>query len=1096
MPERSTIGQWSRAADGNFALPRPAQALPFTGERMTSDIEGQIAFEHLHRYCLARDLCAGKDVLDVASGEGYGTALLAGIARRAVGVEIDADAVAHARASYAAPNLAFVQGDATRLPLADAAFDVAVSFETLEHLRDQFAFLSEVRRVLRPGGVLVVSTPDREVYSAPGQPVNRFHVLELTRPEFAALLNGFFAHHRMLRQRPLLGSVIAPADPPGGGWRSYDRRAPDMLEAMPGLSRAFYLIAVASDSPVADPGSSIYSDTPAIDEAVGTAVALARVRDDAGKALAAKELALAEKESALAEEERSLAGLRTEQARLLHQTETGMQAELAERDLEIERLSEHLRHAFDRSAASAAELDAILSSSWWRIGRPLRRAGRRFPRAAGLLRRGVRAVYWTLTGQIFARLRLRRQHRERIAAAAAGMRAKLGFPDASAAVPSAEQILLPAAGDPAVSVIIPTFGQVDYTLRCLASLSRTPPRLPMEIIVVDDASGDPRVEELRAVTNLRLVVRRQNLGFLRSCNDAARLARGGLLMFLNNDTVVMPGAIDTLAELAARPDVGLAGARLMYPDGTQQEAGGIVWSDGSAWNYGHRDDPDKPEYNYVRDADYVSGAAIMLRRGVWEQVGGFDDHFAPAYCEDSDLAFRLRAAGLRVLYHPEAVVIHYEGVSNGTDTSSGVKAYQISNTAKLEARWRETLRREQLPPGTRVMRARDRSLGRTVTLVIDHYVPQPDRDAGSRTILAFMDALIASGRVVKFFPANGLRTPGYTEVLQRRGIEVQYFPASGLFAEWIAANGAEIDEVLLSRPSVADQVLDSLAVHCRAPVVFYGHDLHHVRMRLEPGADKDAIKSAAAAAMEADERRIWRAVDVVLYPSEEEAAEVRRLEPRVVARYVPPYALPPAPPVASIPPAAAGGIIFVAGFAHPPNVDAARWFAGEVLPRIRAVFPGVPLTLVGSHPARSVRALAGDGIAVTGFVTDEQLARHYAAARVAICPLRFGAGVKLKVVEAMHHGVPLVTTPIGAQGLKGVDAVCDVAEDPASFAAAVVRLLGDDALWAARAEAQAAYVASRFSPDAVRAALVAAFDGVRRRRSRRETPQVPPIAAE
>jgi SAM-dependent methyltransferase len=394
MPERSTIGPWSRAADGNFALPRPALALPVTGEHMTADIEGQVAFGHLHRYCFARDICAGKDVLDVASGDGYGTALLAGIARRAVGVEIDAAAVARARGAYAAPNLAFVRGDATRLPLADAAFDVVVSFETLEHLRDQSAFLTEIRRVLRPGGVLVVSTPDREVYAAPGQPVNRFHVLELNRPELAALLNGFFAHHRILRQRPLLGSVMARDDSPGADWRSYDRRAPDRVEALPGLSRASCLIALASDAPIREPGSSVYSDSASVVETIKAASALPRVREEAAKALAEKSC-------------------------LLHEAEAAAQARLSERDREIERLTGHLRHATERSAASAAELNAILSSSWWRLGWPLRRAGGKFPRTARLLRRSVRAVYWTLTGQIFVRLRLWRQHRQRIAAAAA-----------------------------------------------------------------------------------------------------------------------------------------------------------------------------------------------------------------------------------------------------------------------------------------------------------------------------------------------------------------------------------------------------------------------------------------------------------------------------------------------------------------------------------------------------------------------------------------------------------------------------------------------------------------------------------------------------
>ena len=160
--------------DGMFRVPQPAEQLAFTGERMTTAISGQIAFEHLHRYCIARDLCAGKDVLDVASGEGYGPAILAGVARQVVGVDIDDGSVRHAQRSYNLANLSFVQGDAHHLPLPDACCDVAVSFETLEHVRDQHQFLREIRRVLRHGGIFIVSTPDRLVYSAPGQKVIPF----------------------------------------------------------------------------------------------------------------------------------------------------------------------------------------------------------------------------------------------------------------------------------------------------------------------------------------------------------------------------------------------------------------------------------------------------------------------------------------------------------------------------------------------------------------------------------------------------------------------------------------------------------------------------------------------------------------------------------------------------------------------------------------------------------------------------------------------------------------------------------------------------------------------------------------------------------
>src|SRR3954467_912781 len=188
--------------EGNFRLIRPETTLAFTGERMTTGVEGQIEFEHFHRYCLAREFCAGRDVLDIASGEGYGAAILTGPARSVVGVEIDAASVAHARAAYALPKLRFEEGDAHSIPLADDAVDVVVSFETLEHLDDPAGFLVEVRRVLRPGGLLVISTPDRQVYSAPGSDANPYHRLEYTPEEFSAELGRHFAHLSLLRQRP------------------------------------------------------------------------------------------------------------------------------------------------------------------------------------------------------------------------------------------------------------------------------------------------------------------------------------------------------------------------------------------------------------------------------------------------------------------------------------------------------------------------------------------------------------------------------------------------------------------------------------------------------------------------------------------------------------------------------------------------------------------------------------------------------------------------------------------------------------------------------------------------------------------------------
>jgi GT2 family glycosyltransferase len=548
-------------------------------------------------------------------------------------------------------------------------------------------------------------------------------------------------------------------------------------------------------------------------------------------------------------------------------------AALAPAQFRLDQMAEELRATRESLAGARADKDylaralaALEGSTWWRLGAPLRRVANRFPAVLRPLRRGFRLAYWLMTGQVGARLRARRASVP--PAAAIDLREALGLPPLRQP-PAARTIALPDYGEPpVVSVIVASYGHVPYTLRCLASIAGAPPDTPTEVIVVDDASGDPRVSELADVGGLQLVRRATNLGFLKSCNDAARLARGDYLLLLNNDTEVMQGAIDAMVQtLRARPDAGLVGARLLYPDGWQQEAGGIVWRDGSAWNYGHRDDPRRPEYCYVRETDYLSGAAIMLPRAVWQLLGGFDEIFSPAYYEDTDLAFRVRQAGLKVLYQPDAKVVHFEGISNGTDLASGVKAYQKINQVTFLERWRQTLAGHP-PNGMRVMRARDRAVGRTVTLVVDHFVPEPNRDAGSRAIMAAIDALLASGRVVKFFPVNLHRSPGYSEALQQRGVEVLHGPYTPRFAQWIADVGEEIDEVLISRPDVAEEVIGPLRAHSRARLIYYGHDLHHARLRGDPATGKDPVRRAAADAMEARERRIWSAVDLVLYLSE------------------------------------------------------------------------------------------------------------------------------------------------------------------------------------------------------------------------------------
>jgi glycosyltransferase involved in cell wall biosynthesis len=308
-------------------------------------------------------------------------------------------------------------------------------------------------------------------------------------------------------------------------------------------------------------------------------------------------------------------------------------------------------------------------------------------------------------------------------------------------------------------------------------------------------------------------------------------------------------------------------------------------------------------------------------------------------------------------------------------------------------------------------------------------------------------------------------------MMQREGIEVFWGePLRGRFGAWFARHGKDFDYVLLSRPLVARDVLADVRRHSRAKVLYYGHDLHHARLAREYALTGFAPLRWESAIIRRIEERLWRTADVVYYPSSEETELVRRTVPGVQAWTLPLYYYDDAP-VASSGPAQREGIVFVAGFGHGPNTDAATWLVEEIMPRVWDSVPSAHLSLVGSNPTAQVRALAGPRVTVTGYVSDEELLRFYRNARVAVVPLRVGAGMKGKIVEALHHGVPLVTTPVGAQGLEGLSPLVPVSDEPDALAAAIVALLKDDAKWDEVARVERDYAREHFSREAMVEAL-------------------------
>lgn len=243
---------------------------------------------------------------------------------------------------------------------------------------------------------------------------------------------------------------------------------------------------------------------------------------------------------------------------------------------------------------------------------------------------------------------------------------------------------------PLVSIVIPVYNQFPYTYNCLKSIEKYSRDLEYEIIVGDDNSSDLTTELGEVVKNITIIKNNKNFQFLVNCNRISKEANGKYIVFLNNDTQVQKNWLGVLVDLMEKDDgIGLAGSKLIYPNGLVQEAGGIVWKDATVLQYGNMRQPGEKELNYLRETDYISGACIIIRNELWRQTGGFDERFAPAYYEDVDLAFRIREKGYRVVYQPESEVVHFEGITEGLEEHKNRKIED--NREKFLAKWDKVL---------------------------------------------------------------------------------------------------------------------------------------------------------------------------------------------------------------------------------------------------------------------------------------------------------------------------------------------------------------------------------------------------------------------
>jgi GT2 family glycosyltransferase/SAM-dependent methyltransferase len=1042
--------------------------IEWTGERCvpwTPDV--QVAYEHLHRYLWAAKVVAGRRVLDLGSGEGFGSSILADRASEVVGLDIDERTVEHAQLNWSTPDVSFVLGSALDLSaFEDGSFDAVVAFEVIEHLEEQEQMLSEVGRVLSKDGVLIVSTPDRRMYSEATGQNNPFHRRELTYEEFSSLLEGSFGQVAVWGQHAITGSHLGALDRPGPGANSrhedfFIERAGDEWR-LAGEPVGLYLVALASNSQLPEaPTDSTLGDC---------GLELVHVKEWEGQRLASS--IATERDEALERERAAAGAIDTEH--LARQVELKRHMdELAKRDGELAQRDEYVEHRQQEIVATRARLRDAETS--------LGHLHNQLVDAQRLTRRVEASVTWQLfqrtRGRLFSVIGGESSPLARILSFSLRLGGRLtsrrDAPPAPAlevqdSEPIGEPINLPVFEKPTASLIIPLYSRAELTRRALETIRDNTEQVGYEVILIDDTADAETKQLLELVKGARVLSNDRNYGYLRSVNRGATMARGRWLVLCNNDIEVTSGWLSALIDCAEETaSTGVVAPKFVAPDGSLSEAGSILWSDGTGVNYGRGQAPSGYQYEYRRQIDYGSAAALLVSAQLWQDVEGFDQRYEPMYYEDADLCFEARSRGWRVLYEPAAVVVHAEGSTAGTDPKSGHKRFQEVNRRKFVEKWRSVLEEDHLRPGAeRTYIAANRRHGQHV-LIIDYRMPMWDRDAGSLRMFEMIRSLLRQGCGITFLPDNFAPIQPYTRELQRLGVEVVYGPVD--MTAKLAEIGPNLSAVILSRPHTASRWLDSVREVAPSAVTIYDTvDLHWVRetrrfalgrTELAEGNGTIPPQGPKAAALRELELAMVRASDVTVTVTDEERAQI--------VSHVPDARVMVIPTIHEIakhvaPAKGRRGVLFVGGFEHPPNVDAVTYLVREVMPLVWARMPQTPVTLAGSGAPQQVRELAGSRVDVAGWVAD--LTPLLDSARVMAAPVRFGAGVKGKVTQGLAAGLPVVTTPVGAEGLDAQDNVqMLIGEDAEAIAERIMRVIEDDALWQSLSRGGQELVAERCS---------------------------------
>ena len=611
---------------------------------------------------------------------------------------------------------------------------------------------------------------------------------------------------------------------------------------------------------------------------------------------------------------------------------------------------------------------------------------------------------------------------------------------------SSQRLTFPKFKDINLSIIIVLYNQAHFSFLCLKSILHHAD-VEYEVVIIDNASTDETEDLLLQIDNAKVIRNKENIGFLKAVNQASKVAKGKYVLLLNNDAMLEERSLSSAIHTIEKDEtIGAVGGKIKLVDGTLQEAGNIVWNDGSCIGYGRGDNPNDPQFMFKRQVDYCSGAFLLFRKTDFLNLNGFDNRFSPAYYEETDFCIQLNKSGLKTVYDPNVVIVHYEFASSGN--VSDALSLQEKNKKTLATKHEEWLEKKYPPSEENILVARSANDYKNI-LLIDDRVPHPSLGSGYPRCANILNTLASFNFNVTLyplqFPIDDWKSCYETlddsiEVILGKGKSGIYgfLESRKGFFQYIIVSRVHNMEAFEDLVMKEEQFLENVKIIYDAEALTASREIIRAFLRGQ------VIKDEEQNVMIKNEVDKSIVADSVVAVSEQEA-EVYRSH-GIKSVHVLGHMITTSPGNNNF--IDREGLLFVGALRDDgsPNVDSLLWFCVNVLPLIEKTLPNIKLYVVGELGAPSLFAIKKENINFLGKIKD--LNDIYNQCRIFIAPTRFAAGIPHKVHEAAAYGIPCITTPLLAKQLNWTDGKeLLIGDTPEKFAEQCLRLYGDQGLW-------------------------------------------------